>query len=191
MDQKNDYNPDLSSPRLRRGTGGIFLLGFMGCGKSYWGKQLGQALRIPFFDLDEQIEQSEGRSINDIFAQEGEEYFRQKEKEVLMLLSETHQGFVISTGGGTPCFFNNIDYMNQRGTTIWLNCTIETLQSRLLKEKAHRPLLQQLGDEELKGYIVKKLGDRKIFYQQAQEIMYEEDQTLEKLTERIYHEAKQ
>lgn len=171
-------------------TGAIFLIGFMGSGKSYWGKQLGQALKVPFFDLDERIEENEGRPITEIFAAEGEEYFRRKESEVLMLLTETHDNFVMATGGGTPCFFNNIDYMNKMGTTIWINCSVNCLFDRLRDEKTSRPLLKELTEDQMKGYITKKLGDRKIFYQQATEIIYEEEQTLENFLDKICHEEK-
>lgn len=165
----------------------IFLIGFMGSGKSYWGKQLGKKLQVPFFDLDEQIEQSEGRSIAQIFAQEGEEYFREKEKELLMLFTETHVSFVMATGGGTPCFFNNIDYMNQKGTTIWINCSAECLMQRLKGEKEKRPLIKNMQEDQLKAYIIKKVGDRKIFYQQASEIIYEEELSLENFLGKIFH----
>ena len=93
----------------------IFLLGFMGCGKTHWGKLLSEKLNIPFFDLDEKIIEHEGRSVAEIFAREGEEYFRLLEKDVLHILTESHDTFVMATGGGTPCFYNNIDYLKKRG----------------------------------------------------------------------------
>lgn len=191
----NDLNkkeaPNLSFPFRTTGAvgggvaGGIFLIGFMGCGKTYWGRQLADRLSVPFFDLDEQIEQVTGKSINDIFAQDGEEFFRRREKEMLMTLTESHANFVMSTGGGTPCFFNNIDYMNRMGTTLWINCTAECLQNRLQSEKAKRPLVRELGDEQLKAYIIKKTGDRKIFYQQAKAIIYEHELSLENFLAKI------
>lgn len=166
----------------------IYLIGFMGSGKTYWGRQLGQKLELPKFDLDEQIEQAEGRPVTEIFAQEGEEYFRQKEQETLMLLSETHESFVMSTGGGTPCFFNNIDYMNKMGTTIWINSSIDSLHQRISSEQAQRPLVKNLNSEQLRAYIIKKLGDRKIFYQQASEVIFEHELSLDTFLDKIFHE---
>ncbi len=113
----------------------IYLIGFMGCGKTHWGKQLSQKLNIPFFDLDEEIVTEEGKSIIEIFAAHGEEYFRQKEKDVLYTVTEKYHSFVMATGGGTPCFYNNIEYMNRKGTSVWFNCSVECLFVRLVKKK--------------------------------------------------------
>src|ERR687886_1601662 len=136
----------------------IFLLGFMGCGKTYWGRQLSEKLTLPFFDLDEKIVEKEEKSINQIFAEEGEEYFRLLEKDVLHLLTESHDSFVMACGGGTPCYFNNIDYLNKSGITVWINCSVECLHSRLIKEKNKRPLIKNLTGEQLKSYIIRKFG---------------------------------
>ncbi|HEV7331120.1 MAG TPA: shikimate kinase [Flavisolibacter sp.] len=165
----------------------IFLIGFMGCGKTHWGKQLSHKLQIPFFDLDSLIEEREGKSITAIFAEMGEEYFRMLEKDILYLVTESHESFIMATGGGTPCFFNNIDYMKSRGTAIWINSSVESLHSRLVKEKDKRPLISSIPDDELRAYIIKKYADRKIFYQQAQVILNEDDVTLERLIEKTFH----
>ncbi|TAL46124.1 MAG: shikimate kinase [Chitinophagaceae bacterium] len=165
----------------------IFLIGFMGAGKTYWGKQLSHKLQIPFFDLDELIVASEGKEINEIFANEGEEYFRLLEKDTLHIITESHDSFVMATGGGTPCYFNNIEYMNRSGTSIWINIPMDTLFERLLKEKDSRPLLKNLNDNQLKGFIIKKFSDRKIFYQQADVIIDEDNKTIEKIVEKIFH----
>lgn len=165
----------------------IYLIGFMGCGKTHWGKELSQKLQIPFFDLDNAIEEKEEKSVVDIFAELGEEYFRMLEKDVLYMLTESHESFVMACGGGTPCFFNNIDYMKNRGTTVWINCSIDCLHSRLVKEKDKRPLVRSIPDDELKGYIIKKYSDRKIFYQQASVILSEDDVTLDRLIEKTFH----
>jgi shikimate kinase len=165
----------------------IFLIGFMGCGKTHWGKELSQKLQIPLFDLDHMIEEQEGKSISEIFAEMGEEYFRMLEKDVLHMLTESHESFVMACGGGTPCFFNNIDYMKSRGTTVWINCSVDCLHSRLVKEKDKRPLISAISDLELRSFIVKKFSDRKIFYQQASIILSEDDVTLDKLIEATFH----
>ncbi len=91
----------------------IILIGFMGSGKTHWGKQVAHRLQLPFFDLDEELVKAEGKSVTDIFAVAGEEYFRLKEKETMEKLVDDHESLVLSCGGGTPCFFNNIDYMKK------------------------------------------------------------------------------
>jgi shikimate kinase len=165
----------------------IYLIGFMGSGKSYLGQQLSQKLNIPFFDLDEYIVQHEHKSINEVFAEEGEEYFRLLEKQLLQEITESNESFVMACGGGTPCFFNNIDYMNQAGTTVWINTSFDTLFNRLMAEKDKRPLIRELTDEQLKGYIVKKFSDRKIYYEQAEVIVDEEPVELEQLVHKIFY----
>lgn len=87
----------------------------MGCGKTHWGNLLSQKLNLPFFDLDQKIVEHDGRSVSEIFKKEGEEYFRLLEKDVLHLLTENHDSFVMACGGGTPCFYNNIDYLKKKG----------------------------------------------------------------------------
>lgn len=153
----------------------------MGSGKTHWGKLLAEKLAVPFFDLDEVIVQTEGKMIPDIFSSEGEEYFRYKEKEILEQLVADHETCVISCGGGTPCFFNNIDFMKKEGEVVWLNTTLEVLVQRLLQEKQQRPLLRRVPDSELKTYIFKKLQDRKLYYEQADMTIKEENLTIENL----------
>lgn len=165
----------------------IFLIGFMGCGKTHWGKQMSQKLQMPFFDLDSLIEEREGKTVTEIFAEMGEEYFRMLEKDVLYMITESHPTFVMACGGGAPCFFNNIDYMKSRGTTVWINCSTDCLYSRLVKEKEKRPLIKNIPDNELRTYIIKKYSDRKIFYQQANVILAEDDVNLEALIEKTFH----
>lgn len=165
----------------------IFLIGFMGCGKTHWGKQVSQKLQLPFFDLDALIEEREGKTITEIFAEMGEEYFRMLEKDVLYMVTESHPSFVMACGGGAPCFFNNIDYMKSRGTTVWINCSTDCLYSRLVSEKDKRPLIRSIPDDELKSYIIRKYSDRKIFYQQADVILAEDDVNLEALIEKTFH----
>jgi shikimate kinase len=165
----------------------IYLIGFMGSGKSYWGRQLSKKLGIPFFDLDEQIVSHEGKPITEIFASEGEEYFRLLEKDILHIISESHESFVMACGGGTPCYFSNIEYMNQSGTTIWINTPMNILFERLIQEKKHRPLISELSDEQLKAFIIKKYADRKIYFEQADIVLDEEPLQLESLVQKIFH----
>jgi shikimate kinase len=166
----------------------IFLIGFMGSGKSYWGRQLSEKLQIPFFDLDEQVESQEGKAINEIFADKGEEYFRMLEKDTLHIISESHGSFIMATGGGTPCYFNNIEYMKKSGTTVWINTPVELLFERLLKEKNNRPLIRNLDDAQLKSFIIRKFSDRKIYYEQAEMVVDESEKSLEKIVDKLFHE---
>jgi shikimate kinase len=166
----------------------IFLIGFMGCGKTHWGKEISRKMKIPFFDLDAKIEESEGKTIEEIFEEKGEEYFRHLEKEVLYLISESHDTFVMATGGGTPCFFNNVDYLKKHGTVIWINCSVDCLYKRLVIEKERRPLISKIPIEQLRTYIVKKFSNRKIFYQQANIILNEDDINVDQVLDKIFHD---
>jgi shikimate kinase len=139
----------------------------MGCGKSHWGKLLADHLKIPFIDLDERITSDQQKSIPQIFAESGEEAFRVIERDTLDKVIEETQSMVLSVGGGTPCFFNNIRTMKKKGTVVWLNTHIDILVDRLIKGKQERPLLRNIPDNELKAYIIKKLNERKMYYEQA------------------------
>jgi shikimate kinase len=145
----------------------IFLIGFMGSGKTHWAKQLASQLKIPFFDLDSVIEEKEQRTIAQLFADRGEEAFRMKEKETLEQLIDEYPSMVLSTGGGTPCFFNNIERMKKYGVVVWLNTHVEILLSRLMKEKETRPLIKNLSDDDMRAYIIRKLNERRMYYEQA------------------------
>lgn len=159
----------------------------MGSGKTHWGRQLSEKLGLPFFDLDEQIVNAEGRSINEVFAEKGEEYFRESEKQTLSIITESHESFVMACGGGTPCYFNNIEYMNRSGITVWINTSPDTLFHRLVKEKTHRPLLRELTDDQLHQFIAKKYADRRIYYEQATVTVEESQECLEQFVEKIFH----
>jgi shikimate kinase len=165
----------------------IFLIGFMGSGKSYWGRQLSQKLNLPFFDLDQQVINSAAKSINEIFEQDGEEYFRLLEKDTLHIISESHDSFIMACGGGAPCYFNNIEYMNQSGTTVWINSSFATLINRLEKEKEHRPLLRKMTQEQMKAFIIRKFSDRKIYYEQADVTVDDDNISLDQFVEKIFH----
>jgi shikimate kinase len=165
----------------------VFLIGFMGSGKTHWGKILSRQVNLPYFDLDEVITDAEKKSIQQIFHDSGEEYFRIKEQEVLEALAEDHDNIIISTGGGTPCFFNNIDFMKQQGKVVWLNTSVDILLERLLRQKHSRPLIKNISDGELKSFIVKKLQDRKMYYEQAHIMLHEETITIESLLKSLEH----
>jgi shikimate kinase len=147
----------------------------MGSGKTHWGKQVAQRLHLPFYDLDEVIVAAEHRTIPDIFAESGEEYFRNKEKDTLEKLVDENTNMVLSCGGGTPCFFNNIEFMKKYGTVVWLNTHVDVMLHRLMKERALRPLLKDITDADLRYYIIRKLNERRMYYEQADVVIDKED----------------
>lgn len=159
----------------------IFLIGFMGSGKTHWGRRLGAKLNIPFYDLDTVIVEQEQKTVADIFAEKGEEYFRNLEKDTLERISDEQESFILSCGGGTPCFFNNIEFMKKKGKVIWLNTSIDMLTQRLHKERMSRPLISEVDDEDLRRYIIKKLSERRMYYQQADVTVGEENTNLDEL----------
>ena len=163
----------------------LFLIGFMGSGKTHWGKLLAEKMQLPFFDLDAVIEEKQGATIAAIFSEKGEESFRYIEKEMLEKLVGAQKDFIISCGGGTPCFFNNIGFMKQKGVVIWLNTQIDTLVSRLLKQKNSRPLLKNIADKELKQYIITRILRRKLYYEQADITVHEETLSVDTFAEII------
>ncbi len=166
----------------------VYLIGFMGSGKSHWGRLLSERLQFPFYDLDDVIVTKTGKAITAIFADLGEEQFRTMEKELLEQITDDHEDLVLSCGGGTPCFFGNIDYMKEHGKVIWLNTAVDTLVERLMKEKNHRPLLRDIPDAELKQVIIKRLHDRKYYYEQAHLSLPEDSLSLEQIQEAILHD---
>jgi shikimate kinase len=148
----------------------IFLIGFMGSGKSTTGKKLASHLKWTFIDLDEKIENMTGMKIRDIFSEKGEAFFRRTESEVLQgMASESNA--VISTGGGTPCFGNNMDFMLRTGITVYLRMTPARLKNRLAGSSDRRPLLKDIGKEDLEEYIAGKLSEREKWYSRAEIII--------------------
>jgi len=161
---KEKTNVVKSSPS---GPGGrIFLIGMMGSGKSHWTKKMSKKLTCGGYDLDNVVEINEEKTIAEMFAEDGEEYFRKSEAKVLRWFGEK-KSFVLATGGGTPCFHDNMSWMNKHGITIWLDEPVETLVQRLMPEKAHRPLIKNLSDDELAGFLTAKRQERMPFYAQA------------------------
>jgi shikimate kinase len=145
----------------------IYLIGFMGSGKTTAGKKLASLLGWSFIDLDQKIEDHTGKKIPDIFSNYGEDYFRKIESEVLRTL-KSQSKTVISTGGGTPCHGNNMDFMLETGLTIYLKLTPSQLNSRLSQSKGERPLLNELTDSGLQSFIENKLSLREKDYSRAE-----------------------
>lgn len=144
----------------------LFLIGMMGSGKSYWTKRLSKKLKLGGYDLDFLIESQEEKTIAEIFAADGEDYFRKSEAKILRWFGEK-KSFILATGGGTPCFNDNMAWMNQQGITVWIDEPIGLLAERLQPEKDHRPLIKHLSDEELEAFLANKLKERSPFYKQA------------------------
>lgn len=148
----------------------IFLLGFMGTGKSYWGRLWAEQEHLNFFDLDTEIEKYTGLTIPQLFEQYGEAHFREQERERLHHF-EKEDHFILSTGGGTPCFYDNMQWMKAHGLTIYLETPLQVLKERLIKEKAHRPLVKHFNEEEMEGFIKNSIQKREIYYKQAHIIL--------------------
>lgn len=144
----------------------IFLIGFMGSGKTHWGKIWAKKNRLTFFDLDKEIENNLGKSVAHIFEKKGEEYFRQMERDVLREF-ETKNNFILACGGGTPCFFNNLQWMNEQGSTIYMELSPVEIFERVINETEKRPLLKKVNTSELLFFIEQKLKKREIFYHKA------------------------
>ncbi|WP_010134051.1 shikimate kinase [Ochrovirga pacifica] len=146
----------------------IVLLGYMGCGKSEISKSLSKLYQINRIDLDDYIENKEAMPISEIFKQKGEIYFRNLETACLTEILQTKEGFILSLGGGTPCFGTNMQLVNKWAISIYLNAKIPTLVQRLLPEKDKRPLIARVSNEDLPEFIGKHLFERNVFYTQAQ-----------------------
>jgi shikimate kinase len=146
----------------------IVLMGYMGSGKSTIGKSMAKKNNLEFIDLDHYIELQEKQSINAIFKNKGEIYFRLQEAKYLQEILHSKTNFVLSLGGGTPCYANNTEVIaKSNGISIYLKAKIPTLHQRLKNESSNRPLIASLNDEDLYEYIGKHLFERAPFYEQA------------------------
>ena len=148
----------------------IILIGYMGSGKTTVGKALSKETGMMFYDLDWYIESRMHKTVSQIFAEKGEEGFRKIEYNMLHEVAE-FEDVIISCGGGTPCFFDNMDYLNQQGDVVYLKATPETLYEHLLMAKIERPLLKGKSSEELIAYITEHLKERSPFYEKARHIL--------------------
>lgn len=151
-----------------------FLIGFMGSGKTYQGMRLAKRLGVPFVDLDECIEAGGGLTIPTIFEQQGEAAFRRIEQRYLHGLAQEAPA-VVATGGGTPCFFDNMDWMNAHGTTVFLKTPVPVLAARLRTDPVVRPLLAGIPEEHLEQHIARLLEQRMPFYSKASVIVENSD----------------
>lgn len=161
-----------------------FLVGFMGCGKTTWGRKLAAKLGYEFIDLDHALEAQVGMSIAEYFSSFGEDAFRQTESNLLKNTTYPENA-IVSTGGGLPCFFDNMDWMNSNGQTLYIQLSPKTLADRLENSKTVRPVLQGKKGDELVEFITGKLAEREGFYLQAQHIVEGINMSVEKMEDII------
>lgn len=158
----------------------FFIIGYMGCGKTHFGRKLAQKLHLRHIDLDHFIENRYHKSVSELFKIEGEESFRNKEHACLKEVSD-YENVVISTGGGTPCYHNNLEYMKGKGEILFIHLPIDILCERLLKSKNKRPLIENKNNQSLKTYIENSLTQRMPYYLQADTIIEDSDHYLKNL----------
>jgi shikimate kinase len=162
----------------------IFLIGFMGCGKTTWSRKLAAHLGYEFIDLDHVLQDKAGMTIAEYFAAHGEESFRQLESS---LLKETDypENTIVSTGGGLPCFFDNLQWMNTNGKTLYIKLSPKTLAERLENAKTERPILRGKKGDELVAFIAEKLAEREGYYLQATHSISGIDLSVEKMADTL------
>lgn len=163
----------------------ISLLGYMGSGKTTIGRQLAASLQLNFLDLDELIEQNQGKSIHRIFTESGQIKFRKLEKQILDEVLTTEDDFVLALGGGTPAYFDNMDFINQNTTSVYLRADMGSLLERLKEEKDKRPLLSHLDPDELPEFLAKHLFERRNFYERADFVVDIKNKTISEITAQI------
>lgn len=147
----------------------IFLIGYMASGKTTIGKKLAKQLGIEFIDLDQYIESKEKMSITEIFSSGGEALFRGLEMKYLKQIIELKVGdYLLSTGGGTPCFYENMLVMNKSGITVYLEMDAKSITFRLMNAKDNRPIVSKVGEEELLEFVTQQMEERKYYYADAQ-----------------------
>lgn len=162
----------------------IFLTGFMGSGKTTIGRTLAENMSLDFVDLDDVIEEQAGKSISEIFEESSEKVFREMERTALDK-TMSMDNVIIATGGGTPCFGNNMERMNTKGLTVYLKLSADRLFDRLKDETEERPLIQGFSEDQLKNYITRNLQEREGCYRQAQFYVAVKDYSPEEIAEQI------
>jgi len=144
----------------------IYIIGYMGSGKTTVAKKLASSFKYRFVDLDEEIIRETKNTIAELFEKHGEDSFRQEEQKALHNTARL-ENVVIATGGGAPCFFDNMDWMNEEGITVYLEANAGLLFHRLVNEKDKRPLLKKISEIELMEHIQEHLAQREVFYSKA------------------------
>ena len=162
----------------------IYLIGYMGSGKTTVGNRLAKKLCFQFVDIDHFIENRYRKTINDIFSEKGEDAFREMEHEALKELS-LFENVVISTGGGAPCFYNNMELMNKSGFTVYLKTSPDELAKRLKNGKHQRPLLKDKATEEIFSFITENMAKRDFYYTQAKLILDVEENDTDHIVDEL------
>ena len=162
----------------------------MGSGKTLVSKELSTLNNFKIFDLDTEISKQNNRSITEIFKEKGEIFFRKTEKEVLEKILSTEKNIILSLGGGTPCYYNNIDSINEKTISVFLKTNVKTLAQRLSSEKDKRPLIQNISNEDLPEFIVKHLFERNPFYNQAKITINTDNLSAREIAEEILTQIK-
>jgi|TARA_B100000809_G_scaffold60487_1_gene57052 shikimate kinase len=164
----------------------IVLLGYMASGKSTIGREISKKLNMKFIDLDDYISKREKSSILEIFKVKGEIYFRRIESLYLSEILNSKDSFILSVGGGTPCYSNNMELiLNSETSSIYIKASIKTLAARLASEKNKRPLVAELENDKLIEFVAKHLFERRFFYEQASITLNTEDKSIEEITTEI------
>ena len=162
----------------------------MGSGKTLVSKELSILNNFKIFDLDTEISKQNNRSITEIFKEKGEIFFRKTEKEVLEKILSTEKNIILSLGGGTPCYYNNIDSINEKTISVFLKTNVKTLAQRLSLEKDKRPLIQNISNEDLPEFIAKHLFERNPFYNQAKITINTDNLSAREIAEEILTQIK-
>lgn len=162
----------------------IYLIGFMGAGKSTVAKKLASKLKLKFYDLDTLIEEGTGKPISVLFEKKGEEKFRDIEKKYLHK-TKSLTNCVIATGGGTPCFFDNMEWINEHGTSVYLQLHPGSLFHRIAQSKEKRPLIKDLSDTDLMDYIMTQIALRERFYKLAHHTIKGESLNIDALIKKV------
>jgi shikimate kinase len=164
----------------------IIFLGYMASGKSTIGKEISKKLDMNFIDLDAYISEQEKQSISEIFKIKGEIYFRRIENLYLKQLLNYENDFVLSLGGGTPCYANNMELIqSSKAKSVYIKADIPTLVARLIEEKSARPLVANLENEKMTEFVAKHLFERRFFYEQASIILNTENKTIQEVISEI------
>ena len=163
----------------------------MGSGKTLVSKELNILNNFKIFDLDTEISKQNNRSITEIFKEKGEIFFRKTEKEVLEKILSSEKNIILSLGGGTPCYYNNIDSINEKTISVFLKTNVKTLAQRLSSEKDKRPLIQNISNEDLPEFIAKHLFERNPFYNQAKITINTDNLSTKEIAEEILSQIKQ
>ncbi|KIA83030.1 shikimate kinase [Kaistella solincola] len=163
----------------------ISLIGYMGSGKSHISKLLSDKMNLKLIDLDKEIIARHNMPIAEIFEKKGEIFFRKQERAILDEILDTEKSCILSVGGGTPAYYENISLINEKSTSVYLRTSVKILTERLLKQKQKRPLIAKIPDEQLPEFIGQHLFERQQFYSQAKHTVITDNKSPEEICREI------